>query len=143
MTAVGKPEVMKAAMMLLQQMGITAEDLLNTTVSGVPVPTFAEYVPIVAAAVSPGSQRMYSTYWAKAVERWADRRIDSVIPSEIEVAMREIQANALRRRNNRGGRSAAEHFISAMRCFYKRAVADGHIAEGSNPGPLRSPTVRL
>ncbi|MFI1991056.1 tyrosine-type recombinase/integrase [Actinoplanes sp. NPDC020271] len=133
MSAAGKPEVLQAAMMLLQQMGITPEDLLNTTASGVPVPTFAVYVPIVAAAVGPGSQRMYSTYWAKAVDRWADRRIDSVIPSEIEVAMREIQANALRRRNNRGGRSAAEHFISAMRCFYKRAVADGHIAEGANP----------
>jgi hypothetical protein len=50
-------------------MGITPEDLLNTTASGVPVPTFTEYVPIVAAAVAPGSQRMYSTYWAKAVER--------------------------------------------------------------------------
>ncbi|MCM4083136.1 recombinase family protein [Paractinoplanes hotanensis] len=31
------------------------------------------------------------------------------------------------------GRGAAEHFISALRCPYKRAVADGLIAEGDNP----------
>ncbi|GIF07321.1 tyrosine-type recombinase/integrase [Actinoplanes siamensis] len=133
MSAAAKPEVVQAARTLLQQMGITPADLLNTAVPGRSTPTFAEYVPIVAAAVAPGSQRMYGTYWAKAVERWADRHIDEVIPSEIEVAMREIQANALRRRNNRGGRSAAEHFISAMRCFYKRAVADGYIGESDNP----------
>jgi len=33
------------------------------------------------------------------------------------------------RRNYRGGRSAVEHLTSALRCLYKRTVADGIIAE--------------
>ncbi|MGY3520846.1 tyrosine-type recombinase/integrase [Micromonospora sp. PTRAS2] len=37
------------------------------------------------------------------------------------------------RRNSRGGRSAAEHLISALRCLYSHAVADGLIAERDDP----------
>jgi integrase/recombinase XerC len=28
--------------------------------------------------------------------------------------------------NARGGRSAAEHLVAALRCVYRRAVADGY-----------------
>ncbi|MGI5151511.1 hypothetical protein ACQEVC_34985 [Plantactinospora sp. CA-294935] len=46
------------------------------------VPT--EYVPIVAAAVSPGTRRAYGVYWNQVVQAWADRPIDEPLPSEIE-----------------------------------------------------------
>jgi integrase len=39
----------------------------------------------------------------------------------------------LQRRNSRGGRSASEHQVAALRCLYKRAVADGIITEAANP----------
>lgn len=60
-------------------------------------------------------------------------RTPSSHPTQIETRMRQHQQNALRRRNYRGGRSAAEHLIFALRCLYKRAVADGIIAEADNP----------
>src|SRR3954471_6387270 len=35
--------------------------------------------------------------------------------------------------NSRGGRSAAENMITALRCVYKHAVADGLLSESANP----------
>ena len=32
------------------------------------VPTFAEYVPVVSAAVSAGTRRAYGSYWNRIVE---------------------------------------------------------------------------
>jgi hypothetical protein len=51
------------------------------------------------------------------------------------------------RRNARGGRSAAEHLISALRCLYRRAVADGYLDAADNPAakvakPRRLPSTR-
>ncbi|WP_307831378.1 tyrosine-type recombinase/integrase [Nucisporomicrobium flavum] len=119
--------------MLLDQMGISVADLLQATGVRPTVPTFVEYVPVVQAAVGPGSRKVYGTYWRKAVERWGDRRLDEVTPTDVETLMRQVQDSALRRRNFRGGHSAAEHLIGALRCLYKRAVADGLISASEDP----------
>jgi integrase/recombinase XerC len=139
-----RPEVLDAARVMLAQMGISAVDLLQAA-GGTrrPVPTFAEYVPIVYSAVPPGSRRMYGTYWNKAVAKWGDRRLDDIAPTDIEALARETQATALRRRNSRGGRSATEHQIAALRCLYKRAVADGIITEAANPAAKVAKPTRL
>ena len=51
------------------------------------------------------------------------------------------------RRNARGGRSAAEHLVAALRCLYKHAEDDGLINQADNPArkvdkPRRLPTTR-
>ena len=51
------------------------------------------------------------------------------------------------RRNSRGGRSAAEHLIAALRCMYKHAEEDGLIDPAGNPArkvekPRRLPSTR-
>ena len=51
------------------------------------------------------------------------------------------------RRNARGGRSAAEHLIAALRCIYRHADNDGHIKASDNPAlkvakPRRLPSTR-
>ena len=51
------------------------------------------------------------------------------------------------RRNNRGGRSAAEHLIAALRCLYRHAEDDGLITPADNPArkvpkPRRLPSTR-
>ncbi|MGI5151512.1 hypothetical protein ACQEVC_34990 [Plantactinospora sp. CA-294935] len=51
------------------------------------------------------------------------------------------------RRNNRGGRSAAEHVVAALRCLYRRAIADGSLDAADNPAlkvnePRRLPRTR-
>lgn len=145
-TAAGRPEL-EAARLLLERMGISPADLLGVQPTRPPAPTFAEYVPVVAAAVSAGTRRAYGSYWKRVVQAWGGRRIDEPLPSEIEQLRAEVQANVVARRNNRGGRSAAEHLVSALRCLYRRAVADGYLDAADNPAlkvdkPRRLPSTR-
>jgi hypothetical protein len=50
-------------------MGISPIDLINDKPTASVVPTFAQYVPIVTAAVPSGSRRAFGSYWHKVVER--------------------------------------------------------------------------
>jgi site-specific recombinase XerC len=122
-----------AARLLLERMGISVQDLASAAEPDRVIPTFAEYVPRVAATVTKGTQRAYGTYWKRLVEHWGDRRIDAPSATEIEQLRNQIRASVVVRRNGRGGRSAVENFVSAVRCLYRRAVADGLIREADNP----------
>jgi site-specific recombinase XerD len=143
----GREAELAAARLLLERMGISIEDLAAGPAPARVVPTFAQYVPVVAAAVSPGARRAYGSYWNRVLEHWADRRLDEPTPSEIEALRGRIQAGVVARRNGRGGRSAAEHLVAALRCVYRRAEADGLIREADNPArkvakPRRLPSTR-
>ena len=127
-----RPEL-AAARLMLERMGISPADLLDVAPARASAPTFAEYVQVVSAAVSSGTRRVYGSYWKRVVDAWGDRRIDEPVPSEIEQLRTQVQANVVARRNARGGRLAAEHLVAALRCLYRRAVADGWIRESDNP----------
>ena len=51
------------------------------------MPTFAEYVPVVAGTVTAGTRRAYGSYWNRIVEHWGDRRLDEPTPTEIRQLM--------------------------------------------------------
>ena len=123
----------EAALVLLERMGLSPADLAAVPQPRKPVPTFAEYVPVVSAAVSDGTRRAYGTYWNRITGHWGDRRLDEPTPSEIRQLMTYIKTHAVARRNARGGRSAQEHLVAALRCLYQRAIDDGLIAEADNP----------
>ena len=77
----------------------------------------------------------------------SERRLDEPTPLEIRHLGEQIRAQVVRRRNGRGGRSAVEHLIAALRCVYNHAVADGLIGESANPArrvpkPRRLPSTR-
>lgn len=145
--AAARPEV-EAAILLLGKLGLTPEDLLaGVGVNRPPMPTFAEFVPAVSAAVSPGMKKAYGTYWNRVVQAWGHRRIDEPTPLEIEQFGENLKAKRVVRSSDRGGRSAVENFVAAMRCLYKRAVDNGLIAEANNPArkvrkPRRLPSTR-
>lgn len=127
---------LEAALLLLRRMGVTPEQLLASAGSGAKarsIPTFNEYVPQVALAVSAASHRLYGTYWAKVCDAWGERRIDEPTPLEIKQLAELVKQQAVVRRNTRGGRGAAEHLISALRCLYKQAIDDRLIGEHDNP----------
>lgn len=110
---------------LLKQLGVTPEQLLaDATAASVVVPTFGEYVWQVAEAVSPGTRRVYSSYRHRICQHWGTRRITEPTPLEIKRLAEEIRGEVVVRRNARGGRTAAEHLIAAMRCIYRHAVMD-------------------
>jgi integrase/recombinase XerC len=139
--------VVEAALLVLERMGLSPADLTAVPQPRKPVPTFAEYVPVVSAAVSAGTRRAYGSYWNRITEQWGDRRLDEPTPSEIRQLMMHVKTHVVHRRNARGGRSAQEHLVAALRCLYQRAVDDGLIAEADNPArkvakPRRLPSTR-
>jgi integrase/recombinase XerC len=145
-SAPGQAEL-DAARLLLARMGISPADLLQAVPGRSPAPTFAEYIPVVSAAVGAGTRRVYGSYWNRIGDQWGGRRLDEPSPSEIERLVEYVKGHTVARRNARGGRSAAEHLIAAMRCLYTRAVADGLLAEADNPArkvakPRRLPSTR-
>ena len=136
-----------AARLLLARLGVSPADLLIATTDRTPAPTFAEYIPIVQAAVSSGTRRVYGSYWNRIVEHWGTRRLDEPTPSETHHLAEHLKANVTVRRNARGGRGATEHLIAALRCLYRHAENDGHIPAAGNPArkvakPRRLPSTR-
>ena len=107
---------------------------------------FAEYVPVVAAAVSAGTRRAYGSYWNRIVDHWGDRRLDEPTPSEIQqlwpTSSPRRRPPQRPRRPQRGGAP-----LAALRCLYRHAVDDGLISEADNPArkvakPRRLPSTR-
>lgn len=109
------------------------------------MPTFAEFIPQVVPTVTAGTLKAYGTYWKRILEHWGSRRLDEPSPLEIERFGKELRAARVQRRNGRGGNGTEENFLAAIRCLYKRAVANGHIAPADNPaarGGQASPTAK-
>jgi integrase/recombinase XerC len=136
-----------AARLLLSRLGVSPADLLAASEQRAPVPTFGEYIPLVAAAVGEGTRRVYGSYWNRILEHWGQRRLNEPIPSEINQLVEYIKSHVVVRRSARSGRSAAAHLISALRCVYRHAENDGHINAADNPArkvamPRRLPSTR-
>jgi integrase/recombinase XerC len=70
-----------AALLSLEPMGLSPDDLTAAPRNRAAVPTFAEYVPVVSAAVTDGTRKAYGSYWNRVVERWDARRLDEPMPS--------------------------------------------------------------
>ena len=136
--AASQQAAVDAALVVLKSMGLSPDDLTAAPRDRAAVPTFAEYVPVVSATVTDGTRKAYGSYWNRVVEQWGTRRLDEPTPSEIRQLMAYVRANAVPRRNTRGGRSAAENLIAALRCLYKRAEEDGLIDEAGQPRPQGS-----
>jgi integrase/recombinase XerC len=138
---------LEAARLVLARMGLSAQDLLATPTAGLPVPTFAEYIPIVSAAVTEGTRRVYGSYWKRIQQHWGHRHLDEPTPSQIKQLVEHVKVTVVSRRNARGGRSAGEHLIAALRCLYRHAEADGLVDPADNPAskvakPRRLPSTR-
>ncbi|GAA2779063.1 tyrosine-type recombinase/integrase [Crossiella cryophila] len=121
------------ARLLLARLGVRAEELLAEPAPTAPMPLIREYLPRVANAVPVGTRRAYQPYWQRIITAWGERRLDEPTPLEIKQLAEQVKANAVPRRNSRGGRSAAEHLIGALRCLYRHAVNDELIDERDNP----------
>jgi integrase/recombinase XerC len=136
---------LEAARLLLSRMGISPNELLQASPGPSLAPTFEEYIPVVSAAVGKGTRRVYGSYWNRIREHWGQRRLDEPTPSDIKQLCEHVRGRVVVRRNARGGHKAAEHLISALRCLYRHAIADGLVNDnpaGKVPKPRRLPTTR-
>ena len=84
-----------AALVVLKSMGLSPADLTAAPRARAAVPTFAEYVPVVSAAVTDGTRKAYGTYWNRVVEHWGERRLDEPTPSDIRQLMALVKAGAV------------------------------------------------
>lgn len=138
---------LEAVRVLLSRLGISPEQLTGPSTQCHDIPTIDQYLIRLTAAVPAGTLRVYGPYWQRIREAWRDRKVTEPTPLEIESLAKQVRANAVLRKNSRGGRSAAEHLVGALRCMYRHAVADGLIPEHANPAirvakPRRLPSSR-
>lgn len=138
------PTTIRAAQLLLAQLGVTPDDLMWTSPD---VPTIREYLPRVVAASGPGAKRTYGTYWTHLSDTFGHQRLDEITPTDIEGLMRHLVATRRIRRNDRGGHCVAEHLLAATRALYARAINDNLLPPHHNPAakvakPRRRPTTR-
>lgn len=123
-------ETVAAAKLLLSQMGIAPADLVTVAI---PVPTFGEVVPQVRATLAPGTRGTYGAPLNRLETQWRDRRLDEVSKPDLDEMVQAVQASSRANRASRGGTSAAEHFVSAVRCVYRYAEDQGWIRPSDNP----------
>ncbi|BDT85629.1 tyrosine-type recombinase/integrase [Nocardia cyriacigeorgica] len=138
----------EAARLLLDRLGLRAEDLLGDTgARDRPTSTFADYIQRLQSACPPGTLRTYAPYWRRIAKAWGDRPITEPSPLEIREMIEHCKRDAIVRRNSRGGRSAAEHMVGALRALFRQAEADGYFTATDNPAnriakPRRLPSSR-
>ncbi|MFE9580544.1 tyrosine-type recombinase/integrase [Nocardia sp. NPDC006044] len=137
---------LEVAHQLLERLGVRPEELLAAAGDRA-VPTFGEFIPRVSVTVSDGARRTYGPYWRRLDGLWHERTLDEPTAAELNEIVQQTQQGALTKRNSRGGRSAAEHMVSAIRCLYQFAVDDRHLSAFNNPAtnlkvPRRLPSTR-
>jgi integrase/recombinase XerC len=131
-----------AARLLLGKLGVKPADLMAAPTTA-EFPLIADYIPLVEKAVTKGTRRVYSPYWAKVVREWGHRRVNEPTALEISQLAEQVREGAVQRRNARGGRGAAEHLIGALRCMYGYLVADGILTQAENPAARAAKPRRL
>ncbi|MDX6415609.1 MAG: hypothetical protein QOG28_229, partial [Trebonia sp.] len=82
--AASQQAAVDAALLVLKSMGLSPADLTAAPANRPPVPTFAEYVPVVAATLTGSPVRAYSSYGQRTVEQWGGRRLAEPTPSEVK-----------------------------------------------------------
>ena len=73
----------------LEKLGIKPADLQASPASA-EVPLIADYIPLVEQAVTTGTRRVYSPYWAKVVREWGHMRVNEPTALEISRGIRWI-----------------------------------------------------
>jgi len=128
---------------MLTAMDLSIDDLVAAGLGHVtPTLTVAEYLPKVENAASEGKKKTYATYWRLLDDHLGDKSLSEVNTSALQALSLYAKTHAVKRSNSRNGTSAQESCISAMRCFFSLAVADGLI-EKSPAAALKKPTRQL
>jgi hypothetical protein len=91
--AASQQAAVDAALLLLERMGLSLDDLTAAPRQRPSVPTFADYVPVVSAAVTDGTRKAYGSYWNRVTERWGTRRLDEPTPSEVRQLVKYVRSH--------------------------------------------------
>jgi hypothetical protein len=114
--AASQQAAVDAALLILERMGLSPDDLTAASRHRPPVPMFADYVPVVSATVTAGRRKAYGSYWNRVTEQCRARRLDEPTPSEIKQLVVHVRANVVPRRNapRRAQRGREPHRHAAL-----------------------------
>ncbi len=127
----------EAAMLLIDRLGVSIDDLRSAAIEKPHVPTFGEYIPVVYNAMPATATRdTYMSYWTKL---WPDKRLDEPTVTELKTLIEEARQNRRICRSDRGGQYAVEHFVNALRCLYRFAIDDRYITKEEDPSARLEP----
>jgi integrase len=129
----------------LEAMGLTLDDLLaaagRDVLAQAAGPTVAEYLPTVASAYLPRTQRTYNSYWSLTVQLLGDVALERVTVEDLMGVAEEAARRARVRRPGSDGRASRESCVAAMRAIFARALKAGLVS--SNPALLVDKPRRL
>jgi integrase len=129
---------------LVAELGVRASDIQSPA----PIPTVDQYVPRMIAAASPACLRAYGAHWHRAAVLFAGQGLDDLQPSDILALQHHVVPLAAGSpQATRGGRTAGQSRLRAMRALYRLAETDGLIRPANNPAaqvpiPRRLPSPR-
>ncbi|MEV4130484.1 site-specific integrase [Nocardia sp. NPDC049707] len=129
-----------AVRMMMDRLNLTLAELSDDTGAATSVPTFGDYIPVVADSMPASRTRdHYQTYWTKILAQpgWAERPLNEPTAVELQALCEVIRTQRLIRRNGRDGREVVRHVIDALRRVYKHAE-DNRIMD-----PRDNPAARL
>ena len=87
--------------------------------------TVADYMPTVRQATGAGATNTYQHYWKLMEEKLGDVLVHDVSASGLDGLVEWAESNAVSTRSNfRGGLSARENCVGAVRRFFEVAMAD-------------------
>ncbi len=69
----GTKRAVHAALLILERMGLSPDDLTALPRQRTAAPTFAEFVPVVSAQVTDGTRKAHGSYWNRVTDQWAAR----------------------------------------------------------------------
>lgn len=129
MTTIDRPQVVAQLLAMAESMGITLDELAAASASRPPEKSMRvkDFLPAVEAATTDGAMLTYRPYWRLLVAQLGDRPVAEVKTTDLRALALEAQRRAKRRSNTRGGTSARENCVGALRAFFRLAVEDGLI----------------
>jgi len=134
--------VNEALRLIASRFGLDAHTL-SAVGDSPPMPTFAEYIQRLRNALSATTTHSYDPYWRVVENAWGQRTLDAPTVTEINELVTWHRGRARVRADSRGGRGAATHMVSAIRCIYRHAEFDGLISLSTNPARLVKELKRL
>jgi integrase len=106
--------------------GVTPDDILALTQAR-HIPTVAEYVDTVIAALTPGSKATYRPHLHKFAEVFGERRLDDFTPSELTNYRNTVLEEAAETSRIGDGAHSAGQAVNAIRALFRMAEGDGHL----------------
>ena len=118
-------EIQQGLEQLAASLGVDVSTIIQQAQTAQKGVLVSAYLSSVRGAATPGAAKTYAAYWSAFVTEFGSREVSDIKASEIARFCREASKRAVVRKNSRGGSSAIENCVGAMRLYFAFALSDG------------------